>query len=222
MSLTGTDWRITSGITQDRLAALDSLESLDDFSGRAAIYDSVSATKPLPVDLIVQNIEFGIDEHIQYSQMIGNGFVYMPFGKGAMTVRVTATLPDTGTNYGKSSFMDIYRNYLRMEAVARRGTAPIFVFPNAALVCGATGVNMADTSQVEDCVALTLQLVVMAAIFSSNENSICFDYLHGTELSEDSVLSSATPTEAVAANAQDVGIAKTSTKNADENTTLNQ
>ena len=47
-----TDWRKPT-TPEDMLSALDSLYSPDDFTGRAAFYDSATATSPLDIDLLV-------------------------------------------------------------------------------------------------------------------------------------------------------------------------
>ena len=179
----------STGQYSDTLIARDTMEkAYDDFSGRAAIYESVSASKPFPVDLIVQSVDFSFGEHTQTEQHIGNGFSFIAFGKDAMVLSVHGALVDTGENYGKDSFMDIYRNYLRVEAVARRGVAPVFSFPNAAMYCAATAVNFAESSASQDLVYVTISLIVMKAVFRSGGENFMLDYVHGTEFSGDSVL----------------------------------
>lgn len=179
----------STGQYSDTLIARDTMEkSYDDFSGRAAIYESVSASKPFPVDLVVQSVDFSFGEHTQTEQHIGNGFSFIAFGKDAMTLSVNGAIVDTGENYGKDSFMDVYRNYLRVEAVARRGVAPVFSFPNAAMYCAATAVNFAESSASADLVYVTISLIVMKAVFRSGGENFMLDYIHGTEFSGDSVL----------------------------------
>ena len=91
--------------------------------------------------------------------------------------------------------MDIYRNYLRLEAVARRGVAPVFTFPNAAIYGAAFAVNFSETGEVQDLVYLTLQLEVMKAVFKSSDHNFMLDYIHGTEFSETSVLTTTGPAD---------------------------
>ena len=183
------DSEASTGQYSDTLIARDTMEkSYDDFSGRAAIYESVSADKPFPIDFIVQSVDFSFDEHTQVEQHIGNGFSFIAFGKNAMVLQVNGAIVDTGTNYGKDSFMDVYRNYLRVEAVARRGIAPVFSFPNAAMYCAATAVNFAETAASQDLVFVTITLLVLKAVFRSGDENFMLDYIHGTEFSGDSVL----------------------------------
>lgn len=170
----------------DRMASTSTLESYDDFSGRAALYDSSSSDKPFPVDIIVQEIDFALAEHIQMEPHIGNTFSFIPFGKDKMSATVSIILPDSGANKGKSDFMDVYRNYWRLEAVARRGVAPVLALPNAALSCACTSLHIQETGEVDDCINIAATLAIFKAVFSSQTSSICYDYIHGTELSNDS------------------------------------
>lgn len=197
MSWTVTGWAESSGQYSDQLIAPDTLETpYDDFTGRACIYQSVEASQPFPVDIIVESVDFNFDEHTQTSPHIGNTFSFIAFGKSAMQMRVNGVIVDTGDNFGKDTFMDIYRNYLRMEAVARRGVAPVFCFPNAAIYCAASGVNLTETSESEDLVFFTLTLEVLKAVFKNDERNFMLSYIHGTELSDSSVLTSTSTTSA--------------------------
>ena len=193
MSWNANNW---AQLYNDQLIATSTMEQpYDAFTGRAVIYESISATQPFPVDLIVESLDFAFNEHTQTEIHVGNGFSFIAFGKDAMTMSINAALVDTGKNFGKDTFMDIYRNYLRLEAVARRGVAPVFTFPNAAIYGAASAVNFSETGEVQDLVYLTLQLEVMKAVFKSSEDNFMLDYIHGTEFSETSVLTTTGPAD---------------------------
>ena len=189
MSWDATDWNQWNSFYCDRLNAPSTMEQpYDAFTGRAQIFPSIESTQPFPIDLIIESVDFAFDEHTQVEQHIGNGFSFIAFGKNAMELRANGVLVDTGKNYGKDSFMDVYRNYLRLEAVARRGVCPIFTFPNAAMYCAAMNVSFAETATSEDLVYITLTLAVMKAVFKSEDNNLMLDYVHGIEMSDESVL----------------------------------
>lgn len=67
------DWRKPT-TPEDMLSALDSLYSPDDFTGRAAFYESATATSPLDIDLLVQSVQFNLEEHLQLSHYVGDIF----------------------------------------------------------------------------------------------------------------------------------------------------
>lgn len=195
MSWTVTSWAKNGGQYSDRLIAPETMETpYDDFTGRACIYQSIEASQPFPVDMIVESVDFNFDEHTQVSPHIGNTFSFIAFGKNGMQLRVNGVIVDTGDNFGKDTFMDIYRNYLRLEAVSRRGVAPIFCFPNAAMYCAASSVHLTETADSEDLVFFTLTLEVIKAVFKNDERNFMLSYVHGTEMSESTVLGNTTST----------------------------
>lgn len=180
----------------DTLIAKSTMETpYDDYSGRAAIYESVTASEPFPVDIVVESIDFGYSEHIQLEAPIGNFFAYIAFGKNAMQLQINGVVVDTGENPGKDVLLDIYRNYLRMEAVARRGVAPVFTFPDAAITGAVASLHLSETSQSEDTVAFSMVVTVLKATFISSDHNFMLDYIHGTEFSESSVLTTTGPSD---------------------------
>ena len=99
------DWRKPT-TPEDTLSALDSLYSPDDFTGRAAFYESATATSPLNIDLLVQSIQFNLEEHMQLSHYVGDIFGEICFGKKPLHMTVSCVLVDGPENYGKQYLVD--------------------------------------------------------------------------------------------------------------------
>lgn len=173
-------------LTSDTLIPLSTLETpYDGYSGRVAIYETVTSTSPFNIDLIVQSVSYSINENIQLEEHIGNLFSVLPLGMGYMQLSVNGMIPDPGNNYGKDKFMDYYRNYLRAEAVARRGKMPVYMFPHMAVFASAINVVFTETGSVEDLVYLSLTLAVTKIIITDGKsNNVSIDYFHGINREE--------------------------------------
>lgn len=185
-----TGWRSRSGISTDVLYAIDTLESVEDFSDRAAIYSSVTASEPFNLDLMFQSIDYNFAEHNQVVPQIGQSFSAYFFGKTNMQVATSVFLIDTGVNYDKTYLMDTYRNYLRLEAVARRGVAPVLILPNAALTFACNSMSIQQTANMEGFLTLSMSLIVIQAVFMSDSYTIQLDYRHGVETATTTTTSS--------------------------------
>ena len=170
----------TGALDSDKLIPTSTIETpYDGYSGRMRIYDSISATAPFTLDIIVQTIAYSIKETIQVDESIGNTFSILPLGMGPMTISISGAVVDTGKTYGKDYFMDYYRNYLRMEAVARRGKMPIYVLPHMAIYGAAVNLVFSETGASEDVVFFTLTLAISKIIISDGTNNASIDYFHG-------------------------------------------
>ena len=90
MSWNANNW---AQLYNDQLIATSTMEQpYDAFTGRAVIYESISATQPFPVDLIVESLDFAFNEHTQTEIHVGNGFSFIAFGKNAMELRANGVL----------------------------------------------------------------------------------------------------------------------------------
>jgi len=190
------DWRSASVYT-DSFSALDSLSSYDDFSGRAALYQSQAAASPLEIDLLVQNISFTLAEHIQVTPHIGNTFGAIAFGKAPMQATVSCALADPGTNFGKQYLVDAYKNRLRLEAVAKSGAVPVLRFENGMLRGPLLSLRVSEQSTQEDLVTVVFVLFVLSFSLVRGGNSIVFDYVHGTETVDIKTAEAESPDEEV-------------------------
>ena len=158
-SSTDTDWRKPQD-PSDLLFALNSYYSKEDFSGRAAIYESVSALKPLNIDLVVHSADIVLDEHIQVIDHIGDSFSVFSFGKAPLNVTYTAVMPDSHKTYGKQYLVDAWKNKLRLSAVARTGKVPIMQFTTHFVTGPFTSMRITENSQSEDTLTVVLSMLV--------------------------------------------------------------
>jgi len=153
------DWR--DGVDpSDLLYAMNSYYSKEDFSGRAAIYESATATKPLNIDLIVTNVDLNLDEHIQVSEHIGDTFGIICFGKAPLQVTYSCILPDTQRTYGKQYLIDAYKNKLRLTAVARTGNIPVMQFATHAIKGPFISLRVTERSSSEDTLIVIMTMFV--------------------------------------------------------------
>lgn len=174
------DWRRTT-TPEDTLSALDSLYSPDDFTGRAAFYESPVATTPLSLDLFVQNVQFNLEEHLQVSQYIGDIFGVICFGKKPLHMTVSCILADGPENYGKQYLIDCYKNRLRLSAVARTGNVPVLRCLDSVYSGPVVGMNLNESSDREDVLIVTFTMLVLSLNVVHLGNAVTFDYLHGTD-----------------------------------------
>lgn len=195
---TSFDWRKPT-TPEDTLAALDSLYSPDDFTGRAALYESETATTPLDIDLLVQSVQFNIEEHTQLSQYVGDIFGAICFGKKPLHMTVSCVLADGPENYGKQYLVDCYKNRLRLSAVARTGKVPVLRCLDSMYSGPVVGMQLSERSSQEDVLIVTFTLLVLSLHVAHGGNLVTFDYLHGTdnvsEISADSPQESQTDGE---------------------------
>ena len=178
------DWRTT--FHTDSLSALSSLRSMDDFSGRAALYLSAGDTTPLQVDLFVQNVNFAIGEHIQISPYLGDIFGAVAFGKAPMSATISAILADSQKTYGKQYLVDAYKNRLRLSAVARTGVVPVLRCENSVFRGPLLAMRITEESSSEDTAIVILTMIVMSYTVIRGMSSVVFDYVHGIEKVESS------------------------------------
>lgn len=186
-----TDWRKPT-TPEDMLSALDSLYSPDDFTGRAAFYESATATSPLDIDLLVQSIQFNLEEHLQLSHYVGDIFGAICFGKKPLHMTVSCVLVDGPENYGKQYLVDCYKNRLRLSAVARTGNVPVLRCLDSVYTGPVTGMQLSESGAQEDVLIVTFTMLVLSLNVSHNGSLVTFDYLHGTDGVSDSVSNSAT------------------------------
>lgn len=177
---------LTSSLDSDKLIPTSTLERpYDDYSGRLNIYQSISSTSAFKMDLIVQNVSYAIREAIQVDENLGNLCSVFPLGMGPMVMTLSGVIPDPGNNYGKDYFMDYYRNYLRIEAVAKRGKMPVYVMPHMAIHASAINLVLTETGSAEDIVFFSITLAVSKILISDNDtNNVSIDYFHGINVEE--------------------------------------
>lgn len=174
------DWRRPT-TPEDTLSALDSLYSPDDFSGRAALYESATATTPLEIDLFVQNIQFNLEEHIQLFQYVGDIFGAVCFGKKPLHMTASCVLADGPENYGKQYLVDCYKNRLRLSAVARTGNVPVLRCLDSTYSGPIVGMQLSESSTQEDVLIVTFTMLVLYLNVAHDGSLVTFDYLHGTD-----------------------------------------
>ena len=174
------DWRKPT-TPEDTLSALDSLYSPDDFTGRAAFYESATATSPLNIDLLVQSIQFNLEEHMQLSHYVGDIFGEICFGKKPLHMTVSCVLVDGPENYGKQYLVDCYKNRLRLSAVARTGNVPVLRCLDSVYSGPVTTMQLSESSSQEDVIIVTFTMLVLSLKVTHNGSLVAFDYLHGTD-----------------------------------------
>ena len=87
----------------------------------------------------------------------------------------------------EANLLHFYKNKVKL--------LPSSLSENAAIYGAASAVNFSETGEVQDLVYLTLQLEVMKAVFKSSDHNFMLDYIHGTEFSETSVLTTTGPAD---------------------------
>lgn len=175
----------TSQEISDSLIATGSITSKEDFTGRAMFYASVRETKPIPVDLVIHEVDFNIAEYLQVSPYIGSFFGAKALGWQPMIANISATLPDSDFNYGKEYLMDAYRNVLRLEAVSRTGQVPVLKCLNSALAGPVIAMSVSENTEMDDVVTVNLSMLVMLLSLTSGDSVITVDYLHGAPSVDD-------------------------------------
>ena len=174
------DWRDLR-TPSDTLFANNSFYSIDDFSGRVAIYEDATATVPLTIDLMVRDINFNLDENIQVTNHVSDTFGIICFGKSPLRVTFAGILPDTAKTFGKQFLIDCYKNKLRLGAVARTGKVPVVKFGNYSFSGPFISMNVTEKSISEDTIVVILTMIVTAYQIQNDEGQLLFDYIHGVE-----------------------------------------
>jgi len=174
------DWRDLR-TPSDTLFANNSFYSIEDFSGRVAIYEDAAATVPLNIDLIVNDINFHIDENIQITNHVSDTFGIICFGKSPLRVTFGGILPDTNKTFGKQFLIDYYKNKLRLGAVARTGKIPVVKFGNYFFSGPFISMNITEKSLSEDTIVVILSMIVTAYQIQNEDGQLLFDYIHGVE-----------------------------------------
>lgn len=174
------DWR-RKDEPSDLLWARDSKWSYDDFSGRAAIYESATESSPLKVDLFIHELDIRLEEHIQLSTHIGETFGIACFGKAPMRLTFSAVLADTQKTYGKMYLVDAYKNKLRLGAVARRGKIPMLVYANHAFEGPFISMQINENVNSADTLIVVFTMLLTAMQVTGNGPVVLLDYAHGLE-----------------------------------------
>lgn len=171
------DWR-TQDVPDGSLFALDSYYSYDDFSGRVRIvYDG-----EVPgLDLFINNVQIMAEEIIQKNEHVSDVFSVTCFGKSPMRVVYTGRLADYQRNYGKNAMINIWKNRIRLAAVARRGILPLVLFNGHILEGPFISLRITENSTSADTLIIVLtQLVTRLQIYADKE-PVIYDYVHAPE-----------------------------------------
>ncbi len=176
----GDQWR-DGADPSDLLFALDSQYSYYDFQGRAAFYEDAKATSPLPMDLFITAIDANLEEYIQSAPHVADSFGIVCFGKAPMRLNISARLADTQLTHGKQYLIDAYKNKLRLGACARTGKIPVLVCGSYAWQGPLVSMRLTESSQSEDTLVATLEMIVTGMQVTGQEGGLYFDFVHGSE-----------------------------------------
>lgn len=155
--------------------------SKDDFSGRAAIFPNASSNVAFDLDLLIQNIDTHIVEHQQIEKHIGETFSSLFFGKAPLLISVAALLPDSPNNYGKSRLIDLYKNTLRISAVARTGVVPALKAKNCIFSGPWVSLRIAESANYEDVITVNFSIAALSITATNNNTTIYLDFAHGSD-----------------------------------------
>lgn len=181
-----------SGYPSDSLMALLPYGSRDDFTGRAAIYESANATAPANLDLFVNSVEVPLKEYIQIEKHIGNTLSLHAPGRAPSIISISAELVETRLNFGKQYLLELYQNRLRLEAVARTGVVPVFEFVRAAIEGPFLTMRITDSTSSEDTLLVNMTMLVLRLSFLGDTQSAVIDFQQGEDLAEDTAITTST------------------------------
>lgn len=164
----------------------------DDFSSVAqfAILDGdLSETnmsgKPVNLDLMVQSIMCSLGDYSKMVGHIGDTFSIHYFGRNPMAVNLQGFLLDSSSNYGKAQLIQLYRDFLRVKAVARSGIAPVLIFPGMIIQGAVAEMTIEEASETQTTLSVAMKILVIRVLSISPENngakSLLFDYTTGMQ-----------------------------------------
>ena len=163
------------------LQPLTTYFSKEDFSGRAAIFPNASSNTAFDLDLLIQSIDTHIVEHQQIEKHIGETFSSLFFGKAPLFINVSAVLPDSPNNYGKARLIDLYKNTLRISAVARTGSIPALRAKNCTFIGPWSALHIAESANYEDVLTVSFSIATLSISAINNETVVCLDFAHGID-----------------------------------------
>lgn len=143
----------------------------------------------LNLDLLIQNVAASFGEHNHILPYIGDYFGIHYYGKAPLFVQITGTLVDSTTNYNKSYLISLYKNTLRLKAVAKTKICPCLVLPGMSLQGPLLSMTVSESSEAQDTVHLAFKMLVLRLFaFSSGSFSASqalYDFTGQSVITED-------------------------------------
>lgn len=139
--------------------------------------------KSLNLDLMIQNVMCAFGDYHKLLGHIGDTFSIHYFGRSPMTVTFQGFLLDSATNYGKAQLIQLYRDVLRVKAVARSGVAPVLIFPGMILQGAIAEMSIEENSETQTTLSVSMKMLVLRMLSIAPNNtgtkSVLFDYTTG-------------------------------------------
>ena len=143
------------------------------------------AGKPINLDLMVQSVLCNLGDYSKMVGHIGDTFSIHYFGRNPMVVNIQGFLLDSSSNYGKAQLIQLYRDVLRVKAVARSGVAPVLIFPGMIIQGAIAEMSIEETSETQTTLSVSMKMLVIRVLSIAPENtgakSLLFDYTTGMQ-----------------------------------------
>ena len=156
--------------------------------------------KDLKLDMVTQRVTIPIGEHHKIDQHIGDTFSVHYYGRAPLVVNLQGVLIDSTDSYGKPHLIQLYRDVLRVKAVARSGIAPVVVFPGIAIQGAVTGMTITEDSETQVGILVSINMLVLRLLGNAPDNegtkSVMYDYTIGADMLEEREQASTDTTKA--------------------------
>ena len=160
--------------------------STRDFSGPARVVapqPEGSFSEAITVDLIIENVQYAVSEHQQTENYQGNIYGSLYFGTAPVRVDVSAFLPDTASNQGKQHLMALYRNWLRLTAVAHTELVPWLLAKSCVFFGPWINLRITERSHTEDLLTVNFSLLATKVVMMGDGKEVTLDYTSGGSVS---------------------------------------
>ena len=138
----------------------------------------------LDVDLMVNNVSFSLAEHNSLHPYLGDMFGVHYYGKSPVTADISAMLIDTENNFSKPYLLQLYKNKLRVRAVAKTKVCPCLVFPGITLQGPLVSMSLVENSESPDTVAVVFRMIVIRLMTTGQEGEQAVFDVSGGEYSD--------------------------------------
>lgn len=155
------------------------------------------------LDLMIQNVLCSFGDYNKMLAHLGDTFSIHYFGRSPMALNIQGFLVDSSSNYGKADLVKLYRDVLRVKAVARTGVAPVLIFPGMAVQGAISEMNIEENSETQTTISVSMKMLVIRVLAVAPENkgakSVLFDYTTGLNEQQGPVASVPTQHKSVSA-----------------------
>lgn len=125
----------------------------------------------LDLDLLVNSVTCSFSEHNRIMPYLGDFYNIHFYGRAPLVAQINGTLVDAVGNYNKAYLISLYKNTLRLKAVARSEICPCLIFPGCTLQGPLAGMNIDESSDSPDVLNVSMRMIVMRMLAVSENNA---------------------------------------------------